>query len=182
MNLTDLTVSRAIPASTEKVFEVWIDPKSPGGPWFGADRVILNPVADGLFYLAVKHEGRTWPHYGRFLQIERPRVVEYTWVSEATKGAESVVTVTIEARGEQNRSHAPPLGRARRRDGAPAQGRLGVGTVRTGGRLRLTALGFFFRLEAQSGLDNQVRLGRHSLASYLTTSSVAHFSTALVWS
>jgi uncharacterized protein YndB with AHSA1/START domain len=101
MNLTDLTVSRAIPASTEKVFEVWIDPKSPGGPWFGADRVILNPVADGLFYLAVKHEGRTWPHYGRFLQIERPRVVEYTWVSEATKGAESVVTVTIEARGEQ---------------------------------------------------------------------------------
>jgi len=56
---------------------------------------------DGLFYLAVKHEGRTWPHYGRFLQIERPRVVEYTWMSEATKGAESIVTVTMEARGDQ---------------------------------------------------------------------------------
>jgi uncharacterized protein YndB with AHSA1/START domain len=101
MNLTDLTVSRTIPAPAEKVFDVWISPKSPGGPWFGADRVILNPVVDGLFYLAVKHEGRTWPHYGRFLQIERPRVIEYTWMSEGTKGAESIVTVTMETRGDQ---------------------------------------------------------------------------------
>jgi uncharacterized protein YndB with AHSA1/START domain len=101
MKLTEVTVSRTIPASPESVFDVWMDPKSPGGPWFGGDRVIVNPVVDGLFYLAVKHEGRTWPHYGRFLRIERPRVVEYTWMSESTKGAESVVTVTMEARGEQ---------------------------------------------------------------------------------
>jgi uncharacterized protein YndB with AHSA1/START domain len=101
MNLTDITVARTIPASANNVFDVWMDPKSPGGPWFGADRVILNPVADGLFYLGVKHEGRTWPHYGRFLRIERPRMVEYTWMFEATKGAESIVIVTMEARGDQ---------------------------------------------------------------------------------
>ena len=41
-------------------------------------------------------EGRTWPHYGRFLHIDRPIRVEYTWVSEATKGVESVVAVTFE--------------------------------------------------------------------------------------
>jgi uncharacterized protein YndB with AHSA1/START domain len=101
MKLTEITVSRTISASAEKVFDVWIDPKIPGGPWFGSDRVILNPIVDGLFYLAVKHEGRTWPHFGRFLQIDRPRVVEYTWMSEGTKGAESIVTVTLEPRGEQ---------------------------------------------------------------------------------
>ena len=101
MKLTEITVTRAIPASAEKVFEVWMDPKSPGGPWFGAERVILNPVVDGLFYLAVKHEGRTWPHYGRFVRIERPRQVEYTWVSEGTQGVESVVAVTFEPRGDQ---------------------------------------------------------------------------------
>jgi uncharacterized protein YndB with AHSA1/START domain len=101
MKLIDLTVTRAIPAQAEDVFDVWIDPKSPGGPWFGGERVIMNPVVDGLFYLAVKHEGRTWPHYGRFVLIERPHKVEYTWVSEATKGAESVVTVTFERRGDQ---------------------------------------------------------------------------------
>jgi uncharacterized protein YndB with AHSA1/START domain len=101
MEFTDITVSRTIPASVEEVFDVWIDPKSPGGPWFGADRVIVNPVVDGLFYLAVKHEGRTWPHYGRFLRMDRPGLVEYTWMSEATKGVESVVALTFEARGEQ---------------------------------------------------------------------------------
>ena len=101
MDFTEITVTRTIPASAEKVFDVWIDPKSPGGPWFGAARVILNPVVDGLFYLAAEHQGRTWPHYGRFLQIDRPRRIQYTWMSEGTKGAESVVTLTFEPRGDE---------------------------------------------------------------------------------
>ncbi len=81
MNVTEVTVTRTIPASQERVFDAWMDPKSPGGPWFGAQRLILNPVVDGLYYWAVNHEGRVWPHYGRFLKIDRPRVVEYTWMS-----------------------------------------------------------------------------------------------------
>ncbi|HXA67575.1 MAG TPA: SRPBCC domain-containing protein [Bryobacteraceae bacterium] len=101
MKLTNITVTRVIPAPTENVFDVWIDRKSPGGPWHGSERLILNIVVDGLFYFAVKHEGRTWPHYGRFVRIERPHRVEYTWVSEATKGVESVVDVTFEPRGDQ---------------------------------------------------------------------------------
>jgi uncharacterized protein YndB with AHSA1/START domain len=98
MQLTDITVARTIPAAAERVFDLWMNPKSPGGPWFGAERVILNPVVDGLFHIAVKHEGRVWPHYGRFLKINRPRLVEYTWMSEGTKGVESIVTVAIEPR------------------------------------------------------------------------------------
>ena len=101
MNFTDITVNRTIPAPAEKIYDVWIDPKSPGGPWHGAERVIFNPVVDGLYYLAIKHEGRVWPHYGRFIKMERPSVVEFTWMSEGTKGAESVVTVTLQQRGDQ---------------------------------------------------------------------------------
>jgi uncharacterized protein YndB with AHSA1/START domain len=101
MNFIDITVARTIPASAEKIYDVWIDPKSPGGPWYGAERVILNPIVDGLFFLAVQHEGRRWPHYGRFTKMDRPRLVEFTWMSEATKGAESIVTVTLESRGDQ---------------------------------------------------------------------------------
>lgn len=101
MKLAEITVSRLIAAPAERVFDVWMDPQSPGGPWFGAARIILNPVVDGLFYLAVKHEGRTWPHYGRFLLIERPHKVEYTWVSEATQGVESIVAVKFEPRDGQ---------------------------------------------------------------------------------
>ncbi|MGA8870707.1 MAG: SRPBCC domain-containing protein [Candidatus Acidiferrales bacterium] len=101
MNLTDITVTRTIPAPAEKIFDLWIDPKSPGGPWFGTARVIMNPVVDGLFYSAVQNEGRTWPHYGRFLRLDRPNLIEHTWVSEATKGVESVVTLTMQSRGNE---------------------------------------------------------------------------------
>lgn len=101
MKTTDITVTRVIPAPAEKVFDVWIDAKSPGGPWFGSQRVILNPVVDGLFYHAMMHEGKCWAHYGRFTQVNRPSVVEHTWMSEATKGLESVVLVTFKSQGDQ---------------------------------------------------------------------------------
>ena len=101
MKRFELTVSRTIPASPAEVFDVWLDPKSPGGPWFGPERVILNPVVDGLYYHCVLHEGRTWAHYGRFVRLDRPRVIEHTWMSEATRGLESTVTVTLEPKGNE---------------------------------------------------------------------------------
>jgi uncharacterized protein YndB with AHSA1/START domain len=99
MQKTDLTVTKTIPAAPEEVYDVWIDPKSPGGPWYGATKVIVNVAVDGLFYIALGHEGKTWPHFGRFVKLERPKVVEHTWMSESTKGLESVVTVTLEKQG-----------------------------------------------------------------------------------
>jgi uncharacterized protein YndB with AHSA1/START domain len=95
MKTFDLTVSRSIPGSADDVFDVWLDPNSPGGLWFGVERVILNPVVDGLFYHSVKHAGRSWPHYGRFIRLERGQTIEHTWVSEATRGLETVVTITL---------------------------------------------------------------------------------------
>ena len=62
MKTFDLTVSRTIPGSADEVFDVWLDPKSPGGLWFGVERAIINPVVDGLFYHAVStraDRGRT---------------------------------------------------------------------------------------------------------------------------
>jgi uncharacterized protein YndB with AHSA1/START domain len=97
--LIELSVSQVISAPAEQAFDVWMDPKSPGSPWFGAHQLLIAPVVDGLFYVAVRHEGRTWPHYGRFLRIERPRLAEYTWISEATLGYESTVQVTFESQG-----------------------------------------------------------------------------------
>ena len=101
MELNDLTMSRTIPASVADVFDAWIDPKSAGSLWSQCERVILNPVVDGLFYVAFEHEGRLWPHYGRFVRIDRPRRIEHTWVSEATRGLETVVTFTLEQRAAQ---------------------------------------------------------------------------------
>jgi uncharacterized protein YndB with AHSA1/START domain len=95
MQTFDLTVSRTIRGPAEAVFDVWLDPKRPGSLWFGLERVIVNPVVDGLFYHLVRWEGRSWPHYGRFIRLDRGRVIEHTWVSEATRGLETVVTITL---------------------------------------------------------------------------------------
>jgi uncharacterized protein YndB with AHSA1/START domain len=98
MKLFELTKSRTIAAPPEAVFDVWMDPKSPGGPWFDCERVIINPVEDGLFYHVVESKNELWAHYGRFIAIARPRRIQHTWVSKATRGLESLVTIDLEAR------------------------------------------------------------------------------------
>jgi uncharacterized protein YndB with AHSA1/START domain len=95
MKTQELTVSRTILGSADEVYDLWLDLKSPGGLWFGVERAIVNLAVDGLFYHVVKHEGRSWAHYGRFIRLDRGRVIEHTWVSEATSGLESVVTITL---------------------------------------------------------------------------------------
>lgn len=98
MKTMNVKVSRLIPARPAEVYDVWIDPTSPGGPWHGNKRLIIDVEVDGLFHHAVEHEGREWAHYGRFLTLDRGVLVEHTWMSEATKGIESTVRVRFEPR------------------------------------------------------------------------------------
>jgi uncharacterized protein YndB with AHSA1/START domain len=100
MKRMELTVTRTVPATPAEVYDVWLDPKSPGGPFFGATKTIVNAFVDGLFYQAMTHEGRTWTHYGLFVRLERPRAIEHTWVSESTHGIESKVSLTFEPQGD----------------------------------------------------------------------------------
>lgn len=100
MKKIEVTVSRTIPARPDEVYDAWLDAKHPGGPWFGSEKVILNPVVDGLFYHSVQHEGRPWAHYGRFVKLDRAQRIEHTWMSEATKGIETTVTLAFEPKGE----------------------------------------------------------------------------------
>lgn len=98
---TELTVTRLMPAKPELVYDVWLNPKSPGSPWFGVAKAIVHPAVDGLFYHLVQFEGHDWAHYGRFVTLERPHTIRHTWVSEATRGLESLVTLSLKAQGEQ---------------------------------------------------------------------------------
>jgi len=95
MKTFDINLSRTIRATPEQVFDVWLDPKSPGGFWYGSERVIVNAVVDGLFHVAMKHQDRLWSHYGRFITLDRGKTIVHTWMSEATKGIDTVVTLTL---------------------------------------------------------------------------------------
>ena len=88
---------RTIPAPATEVYDAWLDPKIPGNLWNFADKLILNPKVDGVYYVFA---GET-PHYGRFTQADRPARLQHTWVSPHTLGQESLVTVTFKKQGDE---------------------------------------------------------------------------------
>ncbi len=90
----ELKLERTITASPDEVFAAWIDPAKPGNPWNNAKKSMIDAKVDGLFYIQM---GET-PHYGRFLKLDKPRLLQHTWVSPYTEGHESTVTVTFAAK------------------------------------------------------------------------------------
>ena len=87
---------RTIPASPEELFDGWLDPKIPGNIWNAAEKFIVNPKVDGLFFWHLTGTS----HYGRFIEVERPGRLRHTWVSPNTLGMESTVTVTFKKQGD----------------------------------------------------------------------------------
>lgn len=77
--------------------------------WFAAPgSVLMKAEVNSVFYFEAVEQSETGtvarrhPHYGRFLRLERDRLVELTWVTgpAGTKGAETVVTVELTPRGD----------------------------------------------------------------------------------
>ena len=98
MKLIDVKLSRLIPGPADEVFDVWFDPQSPGGPWHGAKKVIMNLAVDGVFYFGIERANGLLGHLGRFVAIDRPRAAEHTWMSENTQGIETTVSLSFEPR------------------------------------------------------------------------------------
>jgi len=98
LKITEINLTRTIDASPEQVFDAWLDHTCPGSPWFGVPKAIVYPPqVDSLFYSMYQLEGREIAHYGRFIALQKPRKIQHTWVSEATRGMESIVTLSFEA-------------------------------------------------------------------------------------
>ena len=98
-----LVVERHMNASPAALYAAWTEGWE---HWFAAPgTVLMRAEVYAPFFLLVEHGGRRFPHYGRFLRLERDRLVKLTWLTGqgGTDGAETVVTVELEATGSGTR-------------------------------------------------------------------------------
>jgi len=94
-NSLEIRIERKINAAPDVAYDAWLDPTVPGTPWNAAARLILDCKPDGLFRIRMNDV----PHYGRFIELARGRLITHSWMSPYTEGQESMVKVSFIAQG-----------------------------------------------------------------------------------
>jgi uncharacterized protein YndB with AHSA1/START domain len=100
-----VVVRRMIAASPEELFDAWLDAEALG-TWMRPAGIRhtsaqTEPRVGGSYEIIMQGDEKTYPHHGVYRLIDRPRQLVFTWLSHATEGATSLVTVDFLPRGER---------------------------------------------------------------------------------
>lgn len=97
-----VTVRRRFAAPAERVFDAWLDPEMIGQWMFGPNlreeeivSLTVDPQVGGRFSFLVRRQGKELDHVGKYLEIDRPRRLVFTWGIAGFSVDETDVTIEI---------------------------------------------------------------------------------------
>jgi uncharacterized protein YndB with AHSA1/START domain len=98
-------VQRVLPATPDVVFEEWIDPNALA-EWMcprpaRAIKVDLEPTVGGHVRIDIEEDGVEFYVSGRYLKLERPHLLRFTWSCSTWTDPnwQTIVTVSLEPHG-----------------------------------------------------------------------------------
>lgn len=106
-NRPQVTVIKEFDVTPEKVFDAWLNPEMLGKWMFGPEvrdeeiiKLETNPKKGGRYSFVVRRDDDIINHLGKYLEVDRPHRLVFTWGIESESEDESVVTVEIETTGK----------------------------------------------------------------------------------
>ena len=99
-----LTLSKRLPAPPDRVFAAWTSAESIQ-KWLcpydtGKIEAELDLRVGGRYRIDMHGESGVFKHTGEYREIDPPSRLVFTWVSPATAGLESVVTIELAPAGD----------------------------------------------------------------------------------
>jgi uncharacterized protein YndB with AHSA1/START domain len=107
-------VTRRFSASPERVFNAWLDPGMIGRWMFGPAlrdeevvRISVDARIGGAFSFVVRRQGQEIEHLGKYLEMDRPHRIVFTWATADTEDVSRVIVdiVPLEAGCELSLTH-----------------------------------------------------------------------------
>jgi len=97
------TASGLFASAPERVFDAFLDTKMIGRFMFGPDvrdeeivSLTNDPKVGGSFAYIVRRQGKEIDHIGKYIELDRPRHIVFTWaIRQDPSGGESQVVIDI---------------------------------------------------------------------------------------
>ena len=98
MNTLSLKIEKQLSCTTEAAFKAWTTPASMAA-WYSPMGESNIPVHDltvgGAYQIDMIGEDAVHVHRGKFMEIDPPQKLVFTWTSDGTGQKETLVTITF---------------------------------------------------------------------------------------